>query len=201
MLALRRLRYPVHRIATALKLSPSTASRALRRHGLNCLRSLDPPFPAVRYELRRKGDTIHLHLDTERLARIVRPGHRVHGDRTREKRGAGWEYLHIAIDDHSRVAYAAILPDQTHHFAMLLLYMARARFSRFASPAAAYSQTTALLARPPLPKAPAQNCISVKRFPRAYRPQINGKAERFIQTVPRARTGLMPHLLELSPTC
>ena len=76
----------------------------------------------VRYEHAHPGDLIH--FDIKRLAKIVKPGHRIHGDRTRETRGAGYEYLHIAIDDHSRIAYAAILPDQTHRSAIHFFLMA-----------------------------------------------------------------------------
>src|SRR5271170_4005887 len=111
VLVLRRLRHHGGRIALALGLSRATVSRILRRAGLNRLRSLDPPPPVIRYEHKHPGDLIH--FDIKRLARIVKPGHRVHGDRTRETRGAGYEYLHVAIDDHSRIAFSAILPDQT----------------------------------------------------------------------------------------
>jgi Homeodomain-like domain len=110
VLALRRLRYNGWRIARELGLSRATVSRILCRAGLSRLRSLDPPPPVVRYEHKRPGDLIH--FDIKRLARIVKPGHRVHGDRTRRTTGAGYEYLHIAIDDHSRISFAAILADQ-----------------------------------------------------------------------------------------
>jgi transposase len=119
VLALRRLRYNGWRIAQTLALSRATVSRILRRAGMNRLRSLDPPPPVVRYEHPHPGDLIH--FDIKRLARIVKPGHRIHGDRTRETRGAGYEYLHIAIDDHSRISFAAILPDQTHRLGPTLL--------------------------------------------------------------------------------
>jgi len=112
-----------------LALSRATVSRVLRRNGMNRLASLDPPPPVVRYEHTRPGSLIH--FDIKRLAKIVKPGHRVHGDRTRETRGAGYEYLHIAIDDHSRIGFAAILPDQTSAAAQLFLHMTRANFSRF----------------------------------------------------------------------
>jgi transposase len=111
VLALRQLRYNGWRIAQTLALSRAIVSRILRRAGMNRLRSLDPPPPVVRYEHPHPGDLIH--FDIKRLARIVKPGHRIHGDRTRETRGAGYEYLHIAIDDHSRISFAVILPDQT----------------------------------------------------------------------------------------
>lgn len=92
---------------------------------MNRLRSLDPPPPVVRYEHKHPGDLIH--FDIKRLARIVKPGHRIHGDRTRETRGAGYEYLHVAIDDHSRIAFTAILPDQKHTSAIRFFHMARAQ--------------------------------------------------------------------------
>jgi len=72
---------------------------------MNRLRSLDPPPPVVRYEHKHPRDLIH--FDIKRLACIVKPDHRVHGDRSKEVRGAGWEHLHIAIDDHTRLAFAA----------------------------------------------------------------------------------------------
>jgi transposase InsO family protein len=129
VLALRRLRYNGLRIAMALGLSRAMVSSILRGAGMNRMRSLDPPPAAVRYEHKRPGDLIH--FDIKRLARIVKPGHRIHGDRTRETRGAGYEYLHVAIDDHSRIAFAAILPGQTSNSALLFFHMTRAHFSRF----------------------------------------------------------------------
>jgi transposase len=129
VLALRQLRWNGWRIAGELRLSRATVSRILRRAKLNRLRSLDPPPPVVRYEHQHPGDLIH--FDIKRLARIVKPGHRIHGDRARETRGAGYEYLHVAIDDHSRIGFAAILPDQTHQSAIRFFLMARAYYARF----------------------------------------------------------------------
>ena len=129
VLALRRLRWNGWRIARELRTSRANVSRILRRAGMNRLRSLDPPPPVVRYEHKHPGDLIH--LDIKRLARIVKPGHRVHGDRTQETRGAGYEYVHVAIDDHTRLAFAAILPDQKHGSAIQFFHMARAFYSRF----------------------------------------------------------------------
>ena len=132
VLALRRLRHNGWRIALDLGLSRATVSRILRRAGLNRLGSLDPPPPAVRYEHQHPGDLIH--FDIKRLARILSAGHRVHDDRRQETRGAGYEYLHIAVDDHSRIAFAAILPDQSHRSAILFFLMARAYYARFNIP-------------------------------------------------------------------
>jgi len=183
VLALRRLRYNGWRIAHALHLSRATVSRILCRAGMNRLKSLDPPPPVVRYEHKRPGSLIH--FDIKRLARIVKPGHRVHGDRTRETRGAGYEYLHIAIDDHSRISFAAILPDQTHQSALLFFFMARAFYSRFG-----FSIKRVLTDNGSCYKDGTFRMIlgqqHVKhRFTRPYTPRTNGKAERFIQTALR----------------
>jgi transposase len=129
VLVLRRLRYSGWRIAHEVGLSRATVSRILRRAGLNRLRSLDPPPPVMRYEHPHPGDMVH--LDIKCLARIVRPGSRVTGRLENRARGAGWEYLHVAIDDCSRMAFAALLPDQTHLSALRFFAMARDHFARF----------------------------------------------------------------------
>jgi hypothetical protein len=95
---------------------------------------------ARRYEHQQPDDLIH--LDIKRLARIVKLGHPGHGDRTRETRGAGYEFLHIAIDDYSRLNFAAILPDQTSASAQRFFHMTRAHSSASDSPADACLQTT-----------------------------------------------------------
>ena len=183
VLALRRLRHNGWRIAHATGLSRATVSRILRRAGMNRLRSLDPPPPVVRYEHKRPGAMIH--FDIKRLARIVKPGHRVHGDRTRETRGAGYEFLHIAIDDHSRLAFAAILPDQTSASSQRFFHMTRAHFSRFG-----FAIRRVLTDNGPCYRDGHFQMLLNRQhvrqhFTRAYRPQTNGKAERFIQTALR----------------
>jgi transposase InsO family protein len=182
-LELRRRRHTVYRIAQALGLSPATVSRILRRHQMNRLTALDPPPAPRRYEHKRPGDLIH--FDIKRLARIVRPGHRVHGDRTRETRGAGYEYLHVAIDDHTRISFAAILPDQKHTSAILFLHMARAHFSRFGISCRAILTDNGSCYRHHLFGTTMRSLALGHRFTRIYRPQTNGKAERFIQTALR----------------
>jgi transposase InsO family protein len=183
VLALRRLRWNGWRIARELKLSRATVSRILCRAGMNRLRSLDPPPPVVRYEHKRPGDLIH--FDIKRLARIVKPGHRVHGNRTQETRGAGYEYLHIAIDDHTRLAFAAILPDQKHGSALLFFHMARAHFSRFGfSTRRILTDNGSCYRDWRFQKVVRAACLK-HRFTRPYTPRTNGKAERFIQTALR----------------
>ena len=100
---------PAWAIARTLGRPRSTVSAWLRRLGI----SRPPARPAVpvqRYEWPRPGDL--LHVDIKPLAQIRAVGHRIHGDRRRTVRGAGWEYVHVAVDDHSRVAFVEVLPDQ-----------------------------------------------------------------------------------------
>ena len=99
------------RIAQQLGLSRATVSCVLRRLGLNRIRDLEPAPAVVRYEHAAPGDM--LHLDIKRLVRIQRPSHRVTGDRRDGVRGIGAEFLHVAVDDHSRLAFTAMDQDQT----------------------------------------------------------------------------------------
>ena len=183
VLALRRLRHNGWRIARALKLGRATVSRILCRAGMNRLRSLDPPPPVVRYEHKRPSDLIH--FDIKRLARIVKPGHRVHGDRTRETRGAGYEYLHIAIDDHSRLSFAAILPDQTSASSQRFFHMTRAHFARFGFGIRRVLTDNGSCYRDGHFQMLLNRQHVRQRFTRPYTPRTNGKAERFIQTALR----------------
>ena len=107
ILKLRRFRRTAWEIAQQLSVPRSTVSQWLVRLGMGRLQSLEPKPPVRRYERKRPGSL--LHLDTKKLARIIRPGHRVHGDRSTRVSGAGWEYAHVAVDDHSRVAYVEVL--------------------------------------------------------------------------------------------
>jgi transposase InsO family protein len=159
-----------------VKLSRATVSSILRRNGMNRRRSLDPPPPVVRYERKLPGDMIH--FDIKRLARIVKPGHRVHGDRTQETRRAGYEYVHIAIDDHTRLAFAAILPEQTHASPIRFFHMAQAHYSRVG-----FSVRRVLTDNGPCYRdfrfQKTLRLAGLKQhFTKAYRPQTNGNAER-----------------------
>ncbi len=180
---LRRLRWNGWRIARELALSRATVSRILRRLGLNRLRSLDPPPPVVRYEHKHPGDLIH--FDIKRLARIVKPGHRVTGDRSGETRGAGYEYLHIAIDDHSRISFAAILPDQKHGSAIRFFLMARAHYARFGFSIRRLLTDNGPCYQDGIFRSTLYRQHVKHRFTRPYTPRTNGKAERFIQTALR----------------
>src|SRR5262245_34198292 len=100
---LRRRRLIQARIATSLGVSKSTVGRVLARAGLSRLKDLEPSEPVIRYEHAYAGELIH--IDIKKLARIERAGHRIHGDRTTRVRGARWEYLFVAVDDHARIGF------------------------------------------------------------------------------------------------
>jgi transposase InsO family protein len=183
VLVLRRQRYNGWRIAMEVGLSRATVSRMLARAGMSRLRSLDPPTPVMRYEHPHPGDMVH--LDIKCLARIVRPGARVTGKLEDRVRGAGWEYLHVAIDDNSRLAYAALLPDQTHQSALSFFASARDYFAGFG-----ISIRRLLTDNGPCYRhrsfAQTMSQAGIRhRYTRPYTPRTNGKAERFIQTATR----------------
>src|SRR4051812_9486912 len=107
---LRRRRLTHARIAASLGVCESTVGRVLRRAGLSRLRDLEPSEPVVRYEHENPGDLVH--IDTKKLGRIESVGHRITGDRRSSPRGGGWEFLFVAIDDHSRIGFTDLYPDE-----------------------------------------------------------------------------------------
>lgn len=180
---LRRQRWTGVRIAQATGLSRATVSRILVRLKLNKAKMLEPQVPVVRYEHDAPGDL--LHLDIKKLARIHKPGHRITGNPQDETRGAGWEFLYVAVDDHSRMAYVAMMPDEKATSASSFLEQAAAYFARH----------NIRLRRVMTDNGP---CFVSDRFrhtcrllelkhvrTRIYTPRTNGKAERFIQTAIR----------------
>ena len=180
VLALRRRKLPGFQIARAAKLSKASVSRFLHRHAAR-LAALSPPPPICRYERAHPGELIH--FDIKKLARIVRPGHRVTGDRQRDHtRGAGWEFLHIAIDDHSRCAFAQLLPDETARSAIAFLHSALAFFKRHGIDAQRIYSDNGSCYRAHAMRAAVAALGLKHRFTRPYTPKTNGKAERFIQT-------------------
>ena len=108
--ALRRLRMTAAEIAECLRMPLSTVSAVLTRIGLGKRSRLEPPEPPNRYERKQPGEL--LHIDVKKLGRIGRPGHRVNGDRRTRSRGIGWEFVHICIDDATRLAYVEVLEDE-----------------------------------------------------------------------------------------
>jgi transposase InsO family protein len=181
--ALRRQRKNGWHIAKELGISRATVSRALRRAGMNHLQSLDPPPAFTRYEHKHPGDMIH--FDIKQLASIREPGHRVTNDPSKRSRGAGYEYLHIAIDDHSRISFAAILPDQTQESALLFFFMARAHFNRFGFGIKRVYSDNGPCYHSDLYRDTMHRLHIKQRYTRPYTPRTNGKAERFIQTALR----------------
>ena len=124
---LRRKRMTQARIAEYLSLSKATVSRVLARAGLARLSDLEPAEPVQRYEHERPGDLIH--IDTKKLGRIEKTGHRATGDRRDRSRGAGWEVLFVAVDDHARIAYTELYPDESQENACRFLANAHAYYS------------------------------------------------------------------------
>lgn len=176
-------RMTAQRIATQLKLARSTVSGVLKREGISRLEALEPVAPVQRYEHARPGDMIH--IDIKKLGRFERAGHRVTGNRLPSSTGPGWEYVHVCIDDHSRVAYAEVLPNQRKESAVAFLRRAAKWFQRFGITIKRVLTDNGSCYKSSLwHKTCAALEISVKKT-RPYRPQTNGKAERFIQTLLR----------------
>lgn len=180
VLALRRLRMPAFQIARQCTLSKASVSRILHRHQLHRLALLEPPPPARRYQRQQPGELIH--FDIKKLARIERPSHRVTGNRRDLCKGAGWEYVHVAIDDASRIAFARIMPDETKHSAIAFLQSALGYFRSLGiQPQAIMSDNGACYSSKLF--AQSRQALGLRHlFTRPYTPRTNGKAERFIQT-------------------
>jgi transposase InsO family protein len=181
---LRRFRQTARLIGQQLGLARSTVSAVLARRGLGPWRSLEPPRPPCRYERRRPGDL--LHLDVKKLGRFWKPGHRVTGDRgAGRSMGAGWEFVHVAIDDHSRIAYAEILENETGASCVAFLRRACAWFAKQGITIRRLLTDNGTGYRSHRFRDACQGlCLKhLRTKPRT--PQTNGKAERFIQTMLR----------------
>ena len=180
---LRRRHLTGSAIACRLRMALSTVGGILRRLGLGSLRALRPQEPVVRYERDRPGDL--LHLDVKKLGRFRRAGHRVTGDRQRASRGSGWEYVHVCVDDHSRVAYAEILPDEKKASCALFLGRAARWFQDRGVRVQEVMTDNAKAFGSGLFQEGLRALGARHIRTRPYRPQTNGKAERFIQTMLR----------------
>lgn len=182
IVTLRRQCLTGQQIARDLVVSPATVSRVLRRHGLSRIRDLEPPVPVQRYERERPGELIH--IDIKKLGRFERVGHRITGERTGQgkSRGIGWEYLHLAVDDHSRLAYSEIHPDEKRGSCLAFLFSALRFFRRhgIAVERVMTDNGSAFQSRR-YAKALRWIGIAHKRT-RPYTPKTNGKVERFVQT-------------------
>jgi transposase InsO family protein len=188
---LRRLRMTGAEIAECLGMAVSTVSAVLKRIGLGKLSRLDPLEPPNRYERRRAGELVH--IDVKKLGRIQGgAGHRVtgrkhynprRGPRGAERRTVGWEYVHIAIDDCTRLAYAEVLKDEKTTTVVAFLKRALAFYAAhgvtvqrvMTDNGSAYRSTIHAL---------ACSAMGIRHIrTRPYRPRTNGKAERFIKTL------------------
>lgn len=180
---LRRKRLTHSRIAAALSVSKSTVGRVLARAGLSLLSSLEPPAPVQRYEHAAAGDL--LHMDTKKLGRILAPGHRVTGDLSQRSRGAGWEVLFVAIDDHARIGFTDLYPQETQANAEQFLRNAVAYYRSLGVKVKRLLTDNGGVFRSKLFTAACRALGIEQKFTRPYRPQTNGKAERFIQSALR----------------
>ena len=178
--ALRRERWSGMRIAQQTGLSRATVSRILRRLKLSRARDLEPRLAVHRYEHLRPGDM--LHLDIKKLGRIAKPGHRVTGNLADRTRRAGWEYVHVAIDDHSRISFSAIYPDETAASTTAFLKQALAYYARLGIRFRALLTDNGPAYRSRLFARICKQFSIKHRFTRPYTPRTNGKAERFIRT-------------------
>jgi len=184
VVALRRQRLTLISIATQLNLSRSTVARIAKAEGLSRLSRLEPPPVYRRYERAEPGEL--LHLDVKKLGRIIKVGHRITGDR-RDHRGRniGWDYLHIAIDDASRVAYAQILPNEDADCSTAFLRAAVAYYAGLGVCIKAVYTDNALAYRGRDFAGACKQLGLAHHYTRPYTPRTNGKAERFIQTTLR----------------
>src|SRR6204780_2984541 len=189
--ALRRLHMTAAEIAEVLCMALSTVSAVLRRIGLGKRSRLSPPEPPNRYERKRPGELIH--LDIKKLGRILVPGHRVTGRRRQSRTtytpdgrrvgDAGWEFVHVAVDDATRLAYVEVLSDERGATATAFLIRAIAWFASFGITAERVLSDNGACYRSKTHALALQQLGIRHLFTRPYRPRTNGKAERFIQTL------------------
>jgi transposase InsO family protein len=170
-----------HVIGWALGIAASTVHAVLRRHGRSRLRRRYERETIVRYERAYPGELVH--VDSKKLGRILKPGHRVTGDRRGQAKGkAGWQHLFVAIDDHSRLGFASVYADETAESA-----------TRFLDELVRFYEQHGITVERVLPdngtcfkrqwvEACSARGVAVRKT-RPYRPQTNGKAERFIRTL------------------
>lgn len=177
---LRRNRMPMRRIAQVVGRSVATVSHTLASLGLSSLKALEPRQPVVRYE--REAPGVLLHMDMKKLGRIAVPGHRVTGDPRDHSRRVGWEVAHVAIDDHSRVGFVQMYPDEKRPSVVAFLQAAVAHYQALGVTIKRLITDNGPAYRSQLFARTCQALGIKHTFTRHYRPQTNGKAEQFIQT-------------------
>jgi len=184
--ALRRQRYTGKQIAAEVGVSQSTVSRILKRRGLNKLSALEPAEPIRRYEREKAGELIH--LDIKKLGRIGSVGHRITGRQpgmVNRHHGIGWEFVHVCIDDASRVAFVQVMADQRKESAVAFLEAAVAYYASLGIRIERVMTDNGSCYRSRTFQAACKRLGLRQIFTRPYTPKTNGKAERFIQTALR----------------
>ncbi|HKO84987.1 MAG TPA: IS481 family transposase [Actinomycetota bacterium] len=184
VIALRRQRFCGQQIAKQTAVSPATVSRILRAAGISRARDLDPPAPVVRYERANPGELIH--LDIKKLGRFEVEGHRVTGDRRKgSSRGAGWEFVHVCIDDASRIAFSQVMADEKKESATAFLTAAIAYYASLGVTVSRVMTDNGSCYRAHAFRDLCKD-LGLKHIKtKPYTPKTNGKAERFIQTALR----------------
>jgi transposase InsO family protein len=183
---LRRQRWTGKQIAAASAVSPATVSRVLRRLGLNKLSALEPAEPVRRYEREKAGELIH--IDIKKLGRIGSVGHRITGRHpgvVNRHHGIGWEFVHVCIDDASRVAFVQVMANQRKESAVAFLEAAVAYFAELGIRIERVMTDNGSCYRSTPFRAACKRLGLRQIFTRPYTPRTNGKAERFIQTALR----------------
>ena len=183
---LRRQRWTGKLIAVEVGVSSATVSRVLRRLGLNKLNTLEPAEPVRRYERENPGELIH--LDIKKLGRIGSVGHRITGrypGAVNRHLGIGWEFVHVCIDDTSRVAFVQVRANQRKESAVAFLVAAVAYFAKLGIRVERVMTDNGSCYRSKTFRAACKRLGLRQIFTRPYTPKTNGKAERFIQTALR----------------
>ena len=181
--ALRELRFCGVRIAEVLGMPERTVRAVLARYGMSRLPALDAHEPQNRYERPLPGELVH--IDVKKLGRIGREGHRIHGDRTKRSRGAGWEFVHVCVDDCTRLAYVEVLDDERADTVCGFLERAVAWFGDHGIRVQRLMTDNGNGYRSYAHAAVCRRLGIRHLFTQPYRPKTNGKAERFIQTLLR----------------
>jgi transposase InsO family protein len=178
---LRELRFTTPEIAETLAMPLSTVGAVVSRNGLGKLPRLAPDEPTNTYQRPRPGELVH--VDVKKLGRIGRPGHRVNNDRRTRTRGIGWEFVHVAVDDATRLAYVEVLGDEKGATAAGFLRRAVRFFRRYGIRVERVLTDNGSCYRAVV-HALACRRLGIKHLrTRPYRPRTNGKAERFIRTL------------------
>ena len=186
VLSLRRIRLTAEQIAEQLEIAPSTVSLICKREGLGRLPRLEPSSPERLYQRQRPGELVH--VDVKKLGRIARPGHRVTGSRAtegyhRRVHDQGWDYVHVLVDDATRIAYAEVLADEHPETAIAFL---RRGLAYLASMGITVERLMTDNGNAYRSTAHAIACreLGIRHLrTRPYTPSTNGKAERFIKTL------------------